>query len=576
MANQSLNLLLRYLRHLAKAPGDSQTPDQELVERFLQQRDQSAFEALVRRHGALVYKVARRLLHQEQDAEDVFQATFLTLARKASSLRKPGSVASWLHGVAHRLALQMRAAGINRSAHESRVAVRRTDQLAEITVREAQELLDDELRCLSAKYRAPLVLCYLEGATRDEAARQLHLSLATLKRRLERGRELLRIRLEHRGLTVASALSGLLLTESAAQTAVPGPLVASTVQAALLIAADKPLVAGLVSTKAATLMEGMVRLMWITKLRIVALYIAIAVAATGTGLIAHRAWASKSPAAKTEQGLPFPGKDTANQEAVRKDQVPSHQSGESIKVSEGKNYFLSPITTELQRSLLPPHYQPALAYVILDGAALVHGNGTIDAAGLDWEALRKTLGSAKGRKDAVAVFHPIFQHSFPPDNARDVAEWALVGFGYSLGFGKAYLTISYNPGFNWNETRAAIAAKMMGTPDAPEPMTGNSAVHVYPVQTFLSRYLTGNADCVVRIVAPFKGPSADILEPEVDKSIRTYVSKLELKEKGTVEFRLGYKEGAREAVERFELNTSIKLAHELGFKNRLVTSSPEP
>jgi len=82
--------------------------------------------------------------------------------------------------------------------------------------------------------------------------------------------------------------------------------------------------------------------------------------------------------------------------------------------------------------------------------------------------------------------------------------------------------------------------------------------------------------CLACIVAPCEGRSADILEPEVDKSMRTYVSKLELKEKGTVEFRLGYKKGAREAVERFELNTSIKLAHELGFKSRLVTSWPEP
>ena len=133
MAKQSLSLLLRYIRQLAKAPGDSQTSDYELVQRFLEQRDQSAFEALVRRHGAMVFQVAQRLLHQEQDAEDVFQATFLTLARKAGSLRKPGSVACWLHGVAHRLALQMRDAGVNRSAHESRVVVRPTDQLAEIS-----------------------------------------------------------------------------------------------------------------------------------------------------------------------------------------------------------------------------------------------------------------------------------------------------------------------------------------------------------------------------------------------------------------------------------------------------------
>src|SRR6267378_1955948 len=123
MANQSLSILLRYIRHLAKAPSDGQTSDQDLLERFLQQRDESAFEALVRRHGAMVLKVAQRLLHNWHDAEDVFQATFLTLARKAGSLRKPGSVACWLHGVAHRLALQTRDAGVNRSAHESRVAV---------------------------------------------------------------------------------------------------------------------------------------------------------------------------------------------------------------------------------------------------------------------------------------------------------------------------------------------------------------------------------------------------------------------------------------------------------------------
>src|SRR5262249_21781229 len=136
--------------------------------------------------------------------------------------------------------------------------------------------------------------------------------------------------------------------------------------------------------------------------------IAIAVAATGTGLVAHRAWASKSSAAKAEQNLPFPDKGNANREPLRKEQVPSDQPGESIKVSEGKNYFLSPITTELQRSLLFPEHRSALAYVILDGAALVHSDGTIDATQVDWEALRKTLGSAKGRKDAVVLLNPIY------------------------------------------------------------------------------------------------------------------------------------------------------------------------
>lgn len=296
MADPSLSLLLRYIRQMAKAPGDRRTSDHELVERFLQQRDQAAFEALVRRHGAMVFQVARRLLHHEHDAEDVFQATFLTLARQAGSLRKPGSVACWLHGVAHRLALQTRAARVHRLAHESRVAARAApDNSEEITVREARGLLDEELRCLSARYRAPLVLCYLEGATRDEAARQLQVSLATLKRRLERGRGLLRIRLSRRGLTVPATLSAVLLTETTAQTAVRTSLLSPLVQAAMLVAANKPLVAGLVSAQAVTLTERMVRIMWITKLQTGALACALALAVTGTGLLAHQAGARKPP-----------------------------------------------------------------------------------------------------------------------------------------------------------------------------------------------------------------------------------------------------------------------------------------
>src|SRR5262249_54322639 len=152
------SLLLRYLRQLARAPGEDRMSDAQLVGRFLEQQDESAFETLVRRHGAMVLQVAQRLLHNGHDAEDVFQATFLILARKAASVRKPASVACWLHGVAHRLALQTRSACVDRSAHESRVAVRASaDTLAEITLREAQGMLDEELQRLSAKYRAPLV-----------------------------------------------------------------------------------------------------------------------------------------------------------------------------------------------------------------------------------------------------------------------------------------------------------------------------------------------------------------------------------------------------------------------------------
>jgi RNA polymerase sigma factor (sigma-70 family) len=528
----------------------------------------------------MVFQVAQRLLHQEHDAEDVFQATFLTLARKAASLRKPGSVACWLHGVAHRLALQTREARLKRLAHESRVVAHAaSDYAEEITLREARGLLDEELRSLSAKYRAPLVLCYLEGATRDEAARQLQVSLATLKRRLERGRELLRLRLNRRGLTVSTALAAVLLTESSAQTAVPASLLSPLVEAAMLLAANKPLVAGLVSAQAVTLMERMVRFMWITKLQTAALGCGLALAVAGTGVLAHQAWAGKASAAKVEQQLPLVDKGEANRQPSSKHPLASEQPGESIKVSEGKNYFVSPITTELQRALLAPQHRVAHAYVVLDGGALLRPDGAIDPAGLDWEALRKALASPKGRsgrKEAVVVFNPIYHDPFPPDTTRNFLGWVFQGFGYDLGFGRAYLSTTTNGGFKWDESRAAIAKKMAGKPDAAEPMTGNSAVHVYPVRTVFSRFLTGNADCVVQFGAPLRGLSADTLPPEVDQAIRSYVGKLQLKEKGKVDFRLGHKEDAWEAVKRFEENTSVKLAHELGFKDRVVTSWYEP
>src|SRR5262249_8005060 len=145
-----------------------------------------------------------RRLHHEQDAEDAFQATFLTLARKAATIRKQDSVGSWLHGVAVHLALQAKTAAARRQLFEKQTLARSSrDPLAEISLREAQTVLDEEMARLPEKYRAPLVLCYLEGTTRDEAAQQLGWSLGTLKRRLEQGREMLRGRLARRGLTLS-------------------------------------------------------------------------------------------------------------------------------------------------------------------------------------------------------------------------------------------------------------------------------------------------------------------------------------------------------------------------------------
>jgi RNA polymerase sigma factor (sigma-70 family) len=213
-------------------------PDAELVERFARRRDEAAFEALVRRHGPMVLRLCRRLLPTSPDAEDVFQAAFLVLARKAGSLKKTGSVGPWLYGVAGRLAAKANVAAQSRRTRDAKAPVRSpaVEALDEMSAREAERVLHEELGRLPARYRDPLILCYLEGRTRDEAARTLRCPLGTLKERLSRAKELLHARLVRRGVAPAVALAAHLLAEAAGTAAVAEPLARATVAAAMGVA----------------------------------------------------------------------------------------------------------------------------------------------------------------------------------------------------------------------------------------------------------------------------------------------------------------------------------------------------
>src|SRR5262245_40780865 len=173
-ARPSEPLLLGHVRKLLAGGGAAARPDRDLVERFAQSRDEQAFEALVRRHGPMVFRVCQRVLGHAHEAEDAFQATFLVLARKAASLRDQSSVASWLYGVASRVALKARASvRLASSAAQRRVAKGATSPLEELTLGEVRAALDEELARLPEKFRGPLVLCCLEGRARDEAAQEL-------------------------------------------------------------------------------------------------------------------------------------------------------------------------------------------------------------------------------------------------------------------------------------------------------------------------------------------------------------------------------------------------------------------
>src|SRR6266851_2607809 len=263
MANARLSLVLRHIRKLA---GDGNATDRQLLDRFATQHEEAAFEMLVERHGPAVLGLCRRLLGHEQDAEDVFQATFLTLARRASSIRKPESLGCWLYGVASRLAFKVRASAAKRRAAE---AVPRPSAGQELCA-----ALDEELRRLTWRYQAPLILCYLQGKTRDEAARQLGWSLGTLKRRLSQGREILRERLTRRGLTLSAVLTAVGLSQETVHAA----LLVSTARAAMTFAA------GSTAGVSAKLAEGLLKGILLRKLNIaVALVLAFSLVGVGVG-----------------------------------------------------------------------------------------------------------------------------------------------------------------------------------------------------------------------------------------------------------------------------------------------------
>ena len=154
--------VIRVVRRLAYSQDESDRTDRELLERFLAQRDEAAFEALVRRYGRMVFGVYRRILHNTADAEDAFQATFLVLVRRADSVLQRDLLGNWLYGVACRIALTARAGAERRRKKEAR-AVQREQSVGEPEYRELQAILDQQISSLPDKYRIPLVMCFLEG-----------------------------------------------------------------------------------------------------------------------------------------------------------------------------------------------------------------------------------------------------------------------------------------------------------------------------------------------------------------------------------------------------------------------------
>ncbi len=288
MAEVPGGVLLRQVRRLVAVHQSGRLNDRQLLEAYLARQDESAFAALVQRHGPGVLSLCRSLLHHLQDAEDVFQATFLVLARKASSIRKRDALGSWLYGVAQRLAAKVRARAARRGGQElaqaGEVEARSADDL---TWRELRVVLHEELGRLPEKYRAPLLLCYWEGKTQEEAAARLGCKKGTLKDRVQRARELLRGRLSRRGVSLSAGLVTAMLCGRTGTAAEALALVNETTRAALAFAAGSPTAA---ASAAAALAEGGIRAMCLSKLKIVtAVLVAVGLLGTGAGVVTQQA-----------------------------------------------------------------------------------------------------------------------------------------------------------------------------------------------------------------------------------------------------------------------------------------------
>jgi RNA polymerase sigma factor (sigma-70 family) len=242
--------------------------DALLLTRFANQQDDAAFAALVKRHGPMVLAVCRRILRNPHDADDAFQATFMVLVRKAASIAQPELLGNWLYGVAYRVAVKARANVARRTQHERRAPViPLEDPLLDVTSRELRTVLDAELDRLPEKYRAPLVLCYLEGKTNEEAARVLGWPTGSMSGRLLRAKELLRKRLVHRGMAFSAGVFALLLSKSTAAAAVPDSLLDGTVRGAVWFAKATPAAASVLSPSVSALADEVLEAMRLTGLK---------------------------------------------------------------------------------------------------------------------------------------------------------------------------------------------------------------------------------------------------------------------------------------------------------------------
>jgi RNA polymerase sigma factor (sigma-70 family) len=285
--------------------------DEELLEQFANRRGggaELAFAALVAKHGPMVLSVCRGLLRNPHDAEDAFQATFLVLALKAGSLRKPNLVGPWLHGVAHHTARRLRDRNARRKHREAEAAMsgmRTAENAGGQQPRSAShdeiEALHEEIERLPERYRVAIVLCDLQGLTHQAAAQRLGRPVGTVSARLSRARERLKGQLSRRGLALPAGVVTAAIATSHAS-AMPATLVESTIKVAMT--GSEGLTAGAVPASIASLSKGVLKSMFLTKLKMMSATVLLAGATAGSVAVVAQQSLSPRRAPQVDVGIP--------------------------------------------------------------------------------------------------------------------------------------------------------------------------------------------------------------------------------------------------------------------------------
>jgi RNA polymerase sigma factor (sigma-70 family) len=303
MAGRQVATVIRELLGRIAGNNGPGLSDDTLLQRFITQADEAAFETLMWRHGPMVWATCRRILAGSHDAEDAFQGTFLVLFRKARSVRKRVSVGSWLYKVAYRLCLHAQA----QSARQPRRAgaapeAGAYDDDPDPLGQEFLPILDEELNRLPEKHRAVLVLHYLEGKKVEQVAHELGLARGTVASRLARAKTILRSRLAGRGVALTTGPVAGVLSVRAEAAVVPDTVIHNTLQAAKLFTGGVT-VAGHVATRAICLAEAALQPRLVIKAKVAALLVLAGLLAAGTGVVAYQIPAGRQPGAGQREAL---------------------------------------------------------------------------------------------------------------------------------------------------------------------------------------------------------------------------------------------------------------------------------